>query len=123
MRNILFIHPDPKLVKLYEPLLSEHFQFDSAHDGLTGLRKIRINRPKLVISEYKLPHLSGLGLLKYIRNEPDLAATPFIFFSEHDNLEQALSLAANEWVYPRHSSPELLLNKIYQHIKYGLHIN
>ncbi|OGE87563.1 MAG: hypothetical protein A3J07_04985 [Candidatus Doudnabacteria bacterium RIFCSPLOWO2_02_FULL_49_13] len=123
MHNILFIHSDPKIVKFYEPLLSRHFEFDSAIDGLSGLRKIRLKPPGAVVSDYHLAHLSGLALLKFIRSQGHLAAVPFIFFADHSNLESALNWGANDWIVPSSSSPEILLNKIYQHLKYGIHIH
>ncbi len=122
MHNILFIHPDVKLTRLYQPILTRHFVSDSAHDGLSGLRKIRLSKPGVVISDYHLPFLSGLALLKFVRSHHQLAMTPFIFLSDHPGVNQALGSGASDWLIPRESSPELLLNKIYQHL-HALHVN
>lgn len=120
---ILFIHPDVKLTRLYEPMLARHFAFDSAHDGLTGLRKIRLIQPRVIISDYQLPFLSGLALLRFVRRSPQLGSTPFIFFSDHHVVPDALSLGANDWINSSFSSPELLINKIYNHLKHAVYFN
>ena len=117
MHKILLIHPDRKLVQLYTPHLQRHFQLDSASDGMTGLRKIKLYRPNLVVSDYYLPLLSGRSLLKFIRNSQNFQKTPFIFLSNHENSIEALSLGANDWCVQNTTNPETLINKIYSHIK------
>jgi len=117
MRQILFAHPDIKLVQIYESYLKKHFSFDSAHDGLTALRKIRILKPHLIVSEYHLPLISGLSLLKFIRNHQEMSRTPFIFLTKHEDPVHALELGANEWILRHTASPDLVLEKIYNHIR------
>lgn len=109
MLPVLFIHPDPVFAKLYHSHFSPHFAFDSAHDGLSAVRKIRTNAPKLIVSEYKLPRLSGLAVLKFLRSHPELHATPFIFLSDHPGVEEALGLGANGWFSPQSVNPPELL--------------
>lgn len=120
MYKVLFIHPDQKLIQLYRPLLAQHFLVDSTHDGLAGLRLIRINRPEVIISDYQLPKLSGLSLLKFVRQQPRLISTPFIFFSNHPDVESALACGANDWLRLKFTSPEMLVDKIYQHLKLNI---
>ena len=117
MYKLLFIHPDQKLIQLYRQLLAQHFLIDSAQDGLAGLRRIRFYRPEVIISDYHLPKLSGLSLLKFVRQQPHLISTPFIFLSNHPDVESALAFGANDWVPQKLASPEMLLDKIYQHLK------
>ena len=115
--KVLFIHPNEKLTQIYKPYLINHFQIDSAHDGLVGLRKLKSSRPNVVISDFQLPYVSGLSLLKFMRASPDLVRTPFIFLTNYNDPSAALSFGANDWLDTRTSTPDMLIEKIYQHLK------
>ncbi len=123
MIKVFFAHPDAKLVQLYQPHLSRYFAFDSAHDGLTALRKIRLTLPNVIISDYALPQLSGLGLLKFVRAERSLSHTPFLFLADSGDMAEALSFGANEFLIRRSAPPSELIDKIYYHIKHGIQIH
>ena len=121
MTRIFFLNPDPKIIALYQPVLQQYFTVDSANDGLTGLRKIRLHQPRLVISDYHLPRLSGLALLKYIRATPTLHAIPFLFLTDHDDPADALSFGANDWIPRLDTQPSFLIDRIFHHLKtYGI---
>jgi DNA-binding response OmpR family regulator len=109
MLPILFIHADPVLSRMYQTHFSPHFAFDSATDGLTGLRKIRANKPKAIISDYNLPKLSGLAVLKFVRSHPELHATPFIFLTNHHDVQSALGHGASGWFNQLDTLPEEVL--------------
>jgi CheY-like chemotaxis protein len=115
MPGILFIHPDHKLVGIYQRQLSPYVKIDSAHDGLSGLRKIRATQPRMVISEYELPFMSGLALLKYVRNDRQLYAMPFLFLTNAHMPDEALGLGASAWLLQSEHGPEQLMPHIYSH--------
>ena len=116
MHKILFVHSDPKLVQIYVPHLRRHFQIDSAHDGLSALRKLRHFQPSAVVSGYDLPRLSGLSLLRAVRSHPRLAPIPFLFLS--GSIEpHALGEGASEWLRSADMTPDLMTEKIYNHLK------
>ena len=119
--KVLFAYPDHKFVQLYQQHLKDHFFVDSAHDGLTALRKFKANRPGIVVSSYHLPVFSGVALLKFIRNSPNISATPFVFLSEKVDNSDALSYGANDWIEISDSSPDLLIKKIYYHLNLNKH--
>lgn len=116
MPTILFIHPDHKLIGIYRNHLSKHFLLDSAHDGLTGLRKIKATKPRVIVSEYRMPYLSGLSLLKYVRGNRDMHTTPFLFLTDHDMPEQALGMGASAWLKQSEHGPEALLRELALHV-------
>lgn len=117
MIKVLFAHSDDKLVELYSKRLGRQFLFDSALDGLTALRKIKLTMPGLIVSDYDLPYLSGPALLRFLRSNVIYAPIPFIFFTNQQNAHQALSLGANDWLGLSGATPDLLAEKIYHHIK------
>lgn len=121
MIKILFAHQDPKLSQIYTRPIQNHFAVDLVGDGLTALRKIRIIRPAIVISDYQLPILSGLALLRFMRSNEDYWATPFVFLSDHEDNREALSHGANDWLEIKSTHPDFLLNRIYHHLKTNKH--
>ncbi len=122
MYPLLFVHSDPKLVKIYETRLGQHFTFDSANDGLSALRKIRLAAPHIIVSDFHLPHLSGLALLKFVRGTPSLAATPFIFLSTRGDVAKGLEFGANDWISMSEATPDLLLNKAAEHLQHNIRL-
>lgn len=126
MIKVLFAHSDPKLVDLYRYRLADHFSVDAAVDGLTALRKLKLVNPGLVVSDFDLPKLSGLALLKFCRKERAYALMPFIFLANLASLPDALSSGANDWLMQSQATPDLLIERIYNQLKlnrYGLQIN
>lgn len=117
MARILLIHPDQKLVNIYQKHLEPHFNVDSAHDGLSGLRMIKLHKPKIIISDLELPYMSGLALLQFVRNHPEMYATPFIFLSNSNMPHEALNMGASAWLNQKEHGPEHLLPHIFQHFR------
>lgn len=114
MSKIVLIHPDAKLAAIYQRHLEPHFNVDSAHDGLTGLRLIKHSKPRLIISDLDLPYMSGLALLEYVRNHPEMYNTPFVFLSNSAMPHDALNLGASAWLNQKEHAPEHLLPHIIQ---------
>ena len=121
MLRILFAHPDQKLSQIYTQRIQPYFQVDSAFDGLTALRRLRMQRPALVVSDYHLPILSGMSLLRFMRGNQEFSMVPFIFLSNHDDNTEALGLGANDWLDIKSAHPEFLLDRIYHHLKTNKH--
>ena len=117
MHSIVFIHPNEKLLGIYRNKLSNYFSIDSASDGLSGLRLIKSRMPSLVISDYQMPKLSGVTILKHIRSHPTLSHIPYIFLSASHPDPECLGLGASDWLLVSESTPELLIRKCHQHLK------
>jgi|GEM_PF-2562681 DNA-binding response OmpR family regulator len=122
MLRILFTHPNQKLSAIYLRHLGDHFDVDVSHDGLMALRKFKLNAPAAVISDYNLPLLSGLSLLRYVRRQPEFEAIPFIFLTDHADNSHALSFGANDWIDYRSIHPDYLVARIYHHLKLNRHL-
>ena len=117
MLKIFFAHPDLKITSLYQDYLTQNFMVDSAHDGLSAIRQIRLIRPDIIVSDYALPLLSGLGVLKYVRGNASLSPVPFIFLTDHPDASLALSFGANDWLERGRTSPAQLTDRIIYHLK------
>jgi len=85
-----------ELLHLY--LTKEGFTVITAADGGEGLYRANTDHPDLIISDFNLPNLSGLDLIKQLRDEPEFAKIPIIAITAYgkDFSEVARSAGANE---------------------------
>ncbi len=77
---VLVIDDEPPIVELLALLFEEEgFLVLSAYDGAEGLRLAEEQQPDLVISDVSMPRLSGIDLVRRLRD--DGRATPVILMS------------------------------------------
>lgn len=70
MTSVLLVDDDTELSKLLEEYLqSEQLSLESAHDGPSGLEKALSNHPAVVVLDVMLPGMSGLDVLKQLRQK------------------------------------------------------
>jgi len=75
-------------------------------DGAKALMKLQQfvaqkTKPRLILLDLNLPGLSGLDLLKFIRDIPYLKSTPVILFSTSDNpddVKASIEFGANAYL-------------------------
>jgi CheY-like chemotaxis protein/GAF domain-containing protein len=64
-----------------------------AVDGVDGLQMARAHRPQLIISDILMPSMDGYGFVRALRLDPELSATPVIFYTAHYHEREAQQLA------------------------------
>lgn len=64
-----------------EELVSAGYQVDEAGNGQDALTLLRANSYDLVLCDITMPRMSGLDLLRHVRQEPALGDLPFIFLT------------------------------------------
>lgn len=91
-----------------------------AQNGFEALEILRTNKIDLVISDYKMPEMSGLEFLKRMRHDDNIpAGIPFIFLStvkEPGIIAEAEKEGAFAWVYKPYVIGEFL-NTIKEAVK------
>jgi two-component system chemotaxis response regulator CheY len=74
---------------------------NEAPDGEEALRSLLTRPVHLVISDYNMPKLDGLGLLRAIRGHPPLAKTAFIMLTgraDKELVQKAVQLGVNNYL-------------------------
>ena len=61
--------------------------FDEAADGEAGLKALVANPVQLIISDFNMPKLDGLGLLRAVRVYPPTAKTAYIMLTGRGDME------------------------------------
>ena len=72
-----------------------------AADGEEGLRQMLIKPASLVISDYNMPKLDGLGLLRAIRAHPPIRTTAVIMLTgraDKDLVQRAVQFGVNNYL-------------------------
>jgi two-component system, chemotaxis family, chemotaxis protein CheY len=74
---------------------------DEATDGSAALTKLRDKDYQLIISDWNMEPMTGLQLLKEVRNDSKLQTTPFIMItaeSKPDNVIEARKAGVNNYI-------------------------
>jgi DNA-binding response OmpR family regulator len=112
MVSVLLIDDDAELSKLLEEYLqSEQLHLDAAHDGPAGLQKALANQYAVVILDVMLPGMSGLDVLKQLRQK---SSVPVLMLtargSELDRI-LGLELGADDYL-PKPFNPRELVARL-----------
>jgi len=95
MKTIFLVEDDAVVVHVYRAkFLREGFRVEVAEDGLVALKMLPTLRPDIVVLDLMMPKLNGVDVLKYIRSNPDLKATPVIILSNASMTSLAGAAAA-----------------------------
>ena len=66
--RILVVDDDPSIIKLLSAnLKARDFDVVTAEDGESGFRAIEQTLPDLVVLDYMMPRMTGLGVVKQVR--------------------------------------------------------
>ncbi|MVF14475.1 PAS domain S-box protein [Ketobacter sp. MCCC 1A13808] len=93
-------------------LLSENYRVVAVADGEAALEVIRRRRPNLVLSDVMMPKLDGFGLLRLLRDDPDLQQIPVIMLSARAGAESridGMEAGADDYLVKPFSARELLV--------------
>ncbi|HEU4408202.1 MAG TPA: chemotaxis protein CheB [Polyangiaceae bacterium] len=71
-------------------LLAPHWQVEAAADGEAALAAMRLRPPDLVVADVMMPNLDGFGLLRAIRGDDALQATPVLLVTARAGEEAAI---------------------------------
>jgi len=85
-----------------------------AEDGVTALKVLKSQKIDLVISDWNMPNMTGLELLKAVRADEDLKATPFLMVTAEalqDNVIAAVKAGVNNYIVKPFTA-EVLNDKI-----------
>jgi two-component system, chemotaxis family, chemotaxis protein CheY len=101
--KILVVDDFPTMRRIVRNLLKE-LQFenvDEAEDGLMGLDKLRGGNFGFVISDWNMPNMDGLAMLKAIRADAALCSLPVLMVTaeaKKENIIAAAQAGANGYV-------------------------
>jgi two-component system chemotaxis response regulator CheY len=101
--SVLVVDDYSSMVRIIRNLLRQlgFADVDDASDGESALERMRTKRYGLVISDWNMEPMTGYDLLRRVRANPDLQATPFIMVtaeSKTDNVIAAKKAGVNNYI-------------------------
>jgi two-component system response regulator PilR (NtrC family) len=109
--RILIIDDEQSLREMLTVLLQrEGYQIDQAVDGEDALAKIAENNLDLIISDIKMPRLTGIDLLRRLREqENDTTMIMMTAFSSTEEAVEAMKLGAYDYITKPFKNDEIRL--------------
>jgi len=90
--KILIVDDFSTMRKIVKDLLAElgFCHFDEAYDGENAWQKLNEQKFDLIVSDWNMPNMSGVDLLKMVRNKDALKDIPFILISAEAKRSQII---------------------------------
>ncbi len=79
----------------------EGYEVFTAENGRIGLEQARLHRPDLVLCDVMMPEMDGYSVVQALREDSDLAATPFIFLtakSDRNDVRVGMNFGADDYL-------------------------
>lgn len=119
--RILVVDDFPTMRRIVRSLLKElgFTNVEEAEDGRDALNKLQAGGFQFVVSDWNMPNLDGLEMLKQIRADAALAALPVLMITaeaKKENIIAAAQAGANGYVVKPFTAATLeeKLNKIFE---------
>lgn len=119
--KILIVDDFPTMRRIIKNLLKDlgFENVDEAEDGAMGLEKLRNGNFDFVVSDWNMPNMDGLEMLKAIRADANLSKLPVLMVTaeaKKENIIAAAQAGANGYVVKPFTAATLeeKLNKIFE---------
>ena len=119
--SILVVDDFPTMRRIVRSLLKElgFENVEEAEDGQEALTKLRAGGFEFVVSDWNMPNLDGLEMLKEIGQDPKLSSLPVLMVTaeaKKENIIAAAQAGANGYVVKPFTAATLeeKLNKIFE---------
>ncbi len=118
--KILVVDDEDLILRLLSTGLSaDGYEVSIARTGFEALVAVEKDLPALIISDIMMPRLSGIELLRAVKNNPRTKQIPFILISAVDspeNIQKGLDLGACDYITKPFRINEIV-GKVRHHLK------
>jgi len=120
-KTILIVEDDKFLRELIvQKLIREQYEVVEAIDGEQGIKKIKEEKPDLILLDLILPGIDGFEVLSRMKDDPEISSIPTIILSnlgQKEDVERGLKLGAADYLIKAHFTPGEIIEKIRKYIK------
>ncbi|HWF58944.1 MAG TPA: response regulator transcription factor [Nitrospira sp.] len=114
-KKVLIVEDEEDILQLVKHYLEkEGFRPITAMSGLDALKKVKEEKPDLVVLDLMLPEIDGLEVCKRLRSVPDTAMLPILMLTakaEESDTIVGLELGADDYV-TKPFSPKALVARV-----------
>ena len=119
--SILIIEDDPILSKMYtEKFSREGYKVLTALDGETGLDMALNNKVDMILLDVMLPRMSGIDLLKKLREQEKGKKTLIVVLTNLADAEEkkrAMDLGAKDYLVKAMQNPGQVVEKVKERLQ------
>lgn len=116
MKKILLVEDDPFIIDIYKTSLERaNFKVKIAKEGSSALKKIKEDKPDLILLDIVLPDVDGWEVLKKLKDDPNLKNLKIFVFSnlgQKGEVEKGLKLGATKYFIKAHYTPSQIVKEI-----------
>ncbi|NWF73144.1 MAG: PAS domain-containing protein, partial [Nitrospirae bacterium] len=109
--RVLFVDDNADMREYIRRLLAEHYEVETARNGVAAFAAARAHRPDLILSDVMMPDLDGFALLRALRDNPDTKTIPIMLLSARAGEEAriaGLEQGADDYLIKPFTTRELL---------------
>ena len=115
-KKILIVDDAKSMRALLVAILREFglTRIDEADDGEQAFHKIKASSYDLVLCDWEMPNMSGIDLLKKVRDDESINQVPFVMvtsLSNTDKVKQAIAVGTNDYVV-KPINTETIMSKV-----------
>lgn len=115
-KNILIVEDDKMLRELISKKLEkENYNISAAIDGEEGLKKIKEERPDLILLDLILPGIDGFEVLERIKQDQEINKIPVVILSnlgQKEEIEKGLKSGATDYLIKAHFTLGEIVEKV-----------
>ena len=115
-KKILVIEDDKFLRELIARKLSDDgFVIIEAMDGEEGIKKVKEEKPDLILLDLILPSIDGFEVLSQIKKDENLKSIPVIIlsnFGQREEVEKGLKMGAVDYLIKAHFTLGEIIEKM-----------
>ncbi|MBW6441293.1 response regulator transcription factor [Patescibacteria group bacterium] len=115
-KKILFVEDDEGFFNIFSvPLKMKGYDVVHVPDGSAAVEKVITEKPDLVLLDIVLPGMSGLDILKELREREETSVVKIIMltnFGNDDNVAKAMDYGSDDYLMKYNIVPSELPDKI-----------
>lgn len=119
--TILLVEDEKDIAQMFSLLLKENgFKVTIAENGLVALKKIKEEKPNLVLLDLVIPEIDGYQILREVKSDSALKNILIYVFSnltQDKEIEGAKKLGADGYLIKSDYTPKKLVEKIKEILK------
>jgi DNA-binding response OmpR family regulator len=116
MKKVLLIEDDMFLVEIYKKKFEEGgFLFEAAPDGDEGLRKLKDNKPDILLLDIVLPNFDGWEIIRKIKKDEQLKNLKTVILSnlgQKSEVKKGIELGAAKYLIKAHYTPTEVVEEV-----------
>ena len=118
--KILVVEDDPDIMRiLTHALTAAGYQVVPAYGGEDAIRKVRAQKPDLVLTDLAMPKVSGVEVIESIKQDPDTQQIPVIAVTAHvwDGIAQSAGQVGCDGYISKPFNARHVVQEVERHLK------